>query len=242
MKIGIAIVEDNEKTAAQLEEMACAFLRDKKAEFACTVYHSGVEFLDKLNSGTDIVLMDIRMPNMNGMDTAKKMRELAPDVVLIFTTSMAQYAVQGYEVDAINYLLKPVRYADLCYALERALDRIAKREREGKKIHLSTARGVVSLNSSEIVYIEVLRHRLYYHTQKETYDIYGILNEAEDALAPHGFVRSNACYLVNLRYVKWACRYKLVLSFRGQTEELPISRNKYKAFMDRFREYLREGR
>ena len=105
----IAIVEDNVSEAEVLEKYLNRFAKESATEINCTRFSDGAEFLDGYRHNWDLILFDIEMPRMNGMETARKIRETDKDVVIIFVTQMAQYAIEGYSVNALDYILK-LRY------------------------------------------------------------------------------------------------------------------------------------
>ena len=240
MMTGIAIVEDDEQTSLMLEEMCNRYGKEKGIGVKVARYSNAMVFLEKYRSDISIVLMDIRMPDMDGYEAAKRLRESDKNVVIIFITSMAQYAVKGYEVNALNFMIKPARYTDLVYTLDRAIDKIRINELNSVKVQLSTSRGLVVLSSRDIVYVEALKHRILYHTADDVYDIYGVLGDVEKVLTTVGFARCNSCYLVNMLYVRWMKRYKVLLSVKEKEVELVVSRSKYKKVFEALKKYLKD--
>ena len=109
--IGIAIVEDNREQAASLETYIKTYAAEHRLAVSVSVFHDPITFLEKY-SKFHIVYMDIMMPMLNGMDAAKLLREKDEKVVLIFVTTMRQYAIQGYEVSATDFIVKPVTYPE----------------------------------------------------------------------------------------------------------------------------------
>ena len=105
--IKITIVEDNPEQAAKLEEYILCYAAEYKEEINVDIYGSGMDFLDRINVLYDIIFMDVMLPHMNGLDCTKKYRALNGKAIVIFVTNYGQYAVNGYEVDAMDYILKP---------------------------------------------------------------------------------------------------------------------------------------
>ncbi|MBO5968764.1 MAG: response regulator transcription factor, partial [Clostridia bacterium] len=106
----IAIVEDEAVYQQQLRE----YLAKYQEEFGCTlqvsVYDSGINFVHNFSSQFDIILLDVAMPYIDGIETARRIREIDSEVVILFVTNQAQHAIRGYEVDALDYILKPISY------------------------------------------------------------------------------------------------------------------------------------
>ena len=196
----IAVVEDNDAMRGEL----CGFIAQYAQESGCqldvTPFADGSQLVEPYRPGFDIIFLDIEMPTLGGMPTAERIRRQDPDVVLVFVTNMAQYAIRGYEVDALDFVLKPVSYYQFSTKLERALQRI--RRRRGGQIALQVGGGVQLLDTDDILYLETRERLLHYHTADNTWSVRGSLLKAEKELAPYHFARCNQCYLVNLRHVR----------------------------------------
>ena len=152
---------------------------------------------------------------------------------LIFVTNMSQYAVEGYQVDAWDYIVKPVLYYDFALKLERAIDRIKSRRGSGVRIQVDDAIKIVS--TRDLLYVEVAGHSLVYHTTEGIYRSTGSLKAVEKTLPPE-FVKCNNCYLVNLRYVTGLKSYTVTVG----GDELQISHPKRKEFIRKLNNYLGE--
>lgn len=231
--IQIAIVEDEQTCADQLQDYLLKFQEEEKEPLDITTYKNGIIFLnDAAAAGFDIVFMDIEMPHLDGLKTAGRFREVNPCAVLIFITNLAQYAIHGYEVNAMDYMLKPVNYSALAVRLKRAI-RIAG-QRERRKVVLKVKSGFMQMEIADIYYIEVIKHRLVYHTASGTVEVWDSLARVEKELAESGFSRCNSCYLVNMRYVT-GLQEDFV---QVQKEQLKISRSRKKEFMSALMSYM----
>lgn len=195
----IAIVEDQSQNVEQMCEYIARYAKEHGDDLDVTVYRDGSEILQGYSTGYAIIILDVEMPGINGMDAAKIIREQDEQVVLMFVTNMAQYAIHGYEVQALDFVLKPINYFTFSLRFDRAVKRA--RERLGGKVALQTCAGTVLLNTADILYLETLNRMLYYHTQDNTFTVRGSLQKAEQELAPYHFARCNQSYLVNLKYV-----------------------------------------
>ena len=150
--IKIAIVEDEAMYAKQLEEFLHQYEAENHEAFDITIYSDGDQIVNKYKSQFDIILMDVEMKFMNGMSAAEEIRKMDSEVVIIFITNMAQYAIRGYAVDALDYVLKPVSYFAFSQRLNRAIERMKKRE--AKVIMVNIKGGMVRINIANIYYIE----------------------------------------------------------------------------------------
>ena len=122
--IHIAIVEDEKEFAQTLQDYIQRYMAETHTAIQTDTFHDGMSFLDEYSGKYQIVFMDIAMPHMNGMDTAERLRKVDSNVCLIFITSLAQYAIRGYEVEALDFIVKPVAYDLFKIRLEKAISRI----------------------------------------------------------------------------------------------------------------------
>ena len=226
----IAIVEDEQSCMDTLKAYLEKLAAEKDLSFEICCFKNAVLFLENYTSDYHLVFMDIRMPYLNGMDAAHSLRELDPEVLLIFVTSMAHYAVKGYEVSAFDYIVKPVTYPDFALKMARAIRRLSH-IKTGPEIVVPTPNGMVRLSTDEIRYIETLGHHLIYHMDgAKTHTQYATLASVEEKLKQYHFARCNNCYLVNLKFVQRIKGY--TVSVDGV--ELQISQPRKKEFLRQF--------
>lgn len=221
----IAIVEDESLYQEQLIDFLNQFQREKKIPIESKLYTDGDEFVDSYEAQFDIVLMDVQMPLMDGMSAAEEIRKIDSKVVIIFITNMAQYAIKGYAVDALDYVLKPITYFPFSERLEKAIERL--QNRETKYITIKVKSGYTRLQLSDIYYVESQGHKLIFHTKEGKVESNGAMKDLEKELDDYYFFRIHKGYLVNLNHVDGINEQGAVIS----GEELPISRAKRKLFM-----------
>ena len=229
----IAVVEDNDAMRAQLCGFIAQYAQESGHQLDVTAFSDGAQLVEPYRPGFDIIFLDIEMPTLGGMPTAERIRRQDPDVVLVFVTNMAQYAIRGYEVDALDYVLKPVNYYQFCTKLSRAIQRVQRR-RGGQVVLQLAGGGIQLLDTADIYYLETRSRMLYYHTSKGEFSARASLQSAEKQLAEHHFVRCNQCYLVNLAYVKGIENdFALV-----KDDRLEISRRQRTAFLTAVASYM----
>ncbi|MBQ8094140.1 MAG: response regulator transcription factor [Clostridia bacterium] len=230
--IRIALVEDDSRHVQKITEYLERFRTEKGLAMSVRIFPDGEDIVENYRPEYDIILMDIQMRFLDGMTAARLIREKDKETVLIFLTSMAGYAIQGYEVEALDYILKPVSYDMFAQKLWRAIDVVQRNHTHN--VVLTLKDGMVKLDVSEIRYIEARSHRMIYHTADMEYDVRGRLDDLEKELLPYGFFRSNRGYLVNLYHIT---------AVRGDCcliggEKLPISRVRKPVLLEKLTEIL----
>ena len=160
--INLAIVEDEDSYAEQLTEFVNKYQKESGNCFKITRFKDGDEITNGYRSQFDIILMDIEMKLVDGMTAAEEIRKLDQNVVIMFITNMTNYAIRGYQVDALDYVLKPVSYFAFSQKLDRAISRI--RKSDSKIISVEMPSGVKKLDIDNIFYIESEGHNLNFYT------------------------------------------------------------------------------
>lgn len=232
----VAIVEDHDTTALQLQDHLEQFGRENGLSVRISRFSDGAKLVGDYRHDWDLLLLDVDMPVMNGIETARAVRQVDAQVLIIFITNLAQYAIKGYEVDALDYVLKPVSYYALAMRLKKALRML--RSTDEKALMLKRDGDMVRVPLSQIYYIEIYNHSLLYYTADGSIKItgaYNTLGELEQQLAGHGFARCHNCYLVNLRYVDGIGHGSLKVF----DAELPISRGRRKNVMNQLMAYAK---
>ena len=230
--IQIAVIDDDPEERRKERELLEKFAGQEQLLIRIEEYSSGRSFLARYNGEVDIILLDIEMPGMDGMETAKAIRETDPSVLLIFVTNLAQYALFGYEVEALDFMVKPVDYASFALKMKRAVSRPTKRAEEW--IPVRQERETRQVPVSHIRYLEVSGHYVCYHTTEGNLTEYITMKEAEKKINRSYFVRCNQSYLVNLRFITAVTKDTV---FVGE-EELAFSRPQKKVFLAAYSEFL----
>lgn len=230
--IRIAIVEDEEKEIALLEDSLKRYFSKNGGEYSHGVFRNGLEFIDSYKADFDVILMDIEMPLLDGFKAAQKLREMDAAVSIIFVTNMAGYAIKGYEVNAVGFIVKPVTYFALEMNLNKAIARFSRNN--AVNIVVTTRTSVNLISAESLVYVEVMRHNIIYHTETDAISTRGNMKEVEERLKGLPFERCNNCFLVNLKFVKAVENNVVYLT----TDSLPISRGRKKHFIEALMQYV----
>jgi DNA-binding LytR/AlgR family response regulator len=230
--INLAIVEDEDSYADQLTEFVNRYQQESGNHFKITRFRDGDEITNGYKSQFDIILMDIEMKLVDGMTAAEEIRKLDQNVVIMFITNMTSYAIRGYQVDALDYVLKPVSYFAFSQKLDRALGTVKKEDSNIISIEMSS--GVKKLDIDNIFYIESQGHNLNFYTGAGEFTIRAKLSDFEQQLAPYHFFRSNKGYLVNLKYVDGVEKGACIIAGK----QLLISRARKNDFMAALTDYM----
>lgn len=233
--IRVAVVEDEETHRNEIQEFLTRYSKEHSVQFSVRSFPNAIQFLDRYDHDFELVLMDIALPELDGMSAIKKLREIDGNILVIFVTSLAQYAINGYEVGAFDFLLKPVSYYNLVMKIDRALERIGSRSE--KKIWVSSRSEKKLISVSKLQYVEVIKHKIIYHTVEGSISTVGSMKNVCAELEGLPFELCNQCYLVNLFYVTGIDDYKCLLG----KKELQISLPKRKSFIRALNNYLAGG-
>lgn len=228
----IAVVDDEQEQRTQLEDCLRRYGQETGTGLDVVQFGDAQEFLRQDPGGFDVVLLDIQMPGLDGMTVARQLRARNQRLVLIFVTNMAQFAIEGYAVDAMDFILKPVSYYRLAATLTKARSRL--QTETGVALVLHTKDGTYRLDSARVHYIEMLNHHTIFHTEDGVFDTTGSLKKLEEQLTGQSFARCNNGYLVNLRFVRGVEGSDVVVG----GDRLLISRTRRKAFLQRLSEFF----
>ena len=231
--MNIAVVDDNLNDRKMILDYLFQFFNESGVDYTTSTFEDGVSFLKDYSFSYDFIIFDIDMPQMSGIDTAKELRKRDSNVTIMFVTNMPQYALEGYSVEAVDYVLKPLSYPDFRLKMKKATRYILRNS--VKKVTINTTEdGLITVDSSDIYYVESKLHYIYYHTKKGIYKMRAKLTEVEDILLPYHFARSGGSFLINLTYLEKIDGNEIVVA--GET--LPLSRRMKASLMSAFTKYI----
>lgn len=230
----IAIVEDDKNDMQILQNYLNRYEQELSVHFRVTTFSDGLDIISDYKAEYDIILLDIQMKHLDGMRTAEKIRALDEDVIFIFITSTVQFAVQGYTVDALGYVLKPVPYLAFSQILSKAA-RLVQKKQTKCYLTLDVDGCQLKLDTAQITYVESQKHDVLVHSEKGSYRTAGPLKRMEELLLSQGFAKCHNAYLVNLHHVMALMPNTVRLS---DGTELPVSRARKKSFLDSFTDYV----
>ncbi|HIZ22517.1 MAG TPA: LytTR family DNA-binding domain-containing protein [Candidatus Blautia faecigallinarum] len=228
----IAICDDERSFVRYLSDLLNRYSKETEQDIKVTAYYDGMELIEKYDTTIDLIFLDIQMKIVNGLHAAESIRKKDAGVGIIFLTTLTQYGLEGYKYQAINYIIKPMKYMRLKSELDKFVERSRKEERPSLVIANDTGKYKVPLKS--IRYIETYNRNLMFHTEQENIICYRSMKEIERELCGKDFVRCHTSYIVNLFYVKGIKKLDMEL-ITG--EILPISQPKRKRFMEKLTDY-----
>ncbi len=222
----IAVVEDEKHCSDLLKEYIERYCRENEEEARVSFFSDGIDIASDYTAQYDIIFLDIMMRHMDGLKAAEYIRKKDKNVILAFVTGDARYAIKGYSVEALCFMLKPVSYSVFAKEFGRCVDKM--KSGRGKYIVLNTEYGIDRIAIDKIVFIESQNHKMVINTTERSYCVYETMKSLEGKLPKMQFVRCNNCYLVNLDHVKGVHGEYVVIGSR----ELKISRSRRKSFLE----------
>ena len=230
--IRVAVVEDEQEGRDVLNRYLGQYQKERGCEFQISLFQDGSEITRDYRPEYDIILMDIQMASIDGMTAAELIRARDPEVILIFITQLAQYAIRGYAVEALDYLLKPVSYFAFSQRMDRAAERV--QQRTAHYMMVPVKGGSQKVDVSRIRYVESHGHTMTLHMDKGELEVSSTMTEMEKLLKGCGFSRCNKGYLLNLACVDGIREGCAVLG----EDRLLISRGRKAAFMEDLSNYI----
>lgn len=230
--IQIAVAENSPEEMDRMTEYLERYRKEHGLSFQVSCFADGSNLMEHYQAVYDMIFLDIEMPNMDGMATARRIREIDPEVILVFVTHMAQYALKGYEVRAMDFLVKPLTYGAFELRMDLLMRRIAGNN--VRKLLLTNKNETRRISVDRLIYVEANGHKMYFHTEDGTYESNCTMKWVEEQLEGANFFRCDHGLLVNLRYVSWVGQSELLAG--GQ--RLKVSRPKRKLFLQALADYI----
>lgn len=229
----IAICDDEKEICSGLKRLV---LR-QRPDCEVFLFESGRQMLQS-RQRFRIVLMDIQMEGMSGIETARALRMKDENAVLIFVTALKEYVFDAFDVSAFHYLIKPVSEEKFRRVFERACREVEKRGREeAEQVFFRTRNRSFTLRKQDILYVESRGRKVDIHTVRECVTVYATMNGLEEQLGS-GFYRCHRGYLVNLAHVSEYEPDRILLQ-GGETAFM--ARDKYTEFVKIYMRFLKEG-
>lgn len=231
--INIAIVEDDLQTKNELIAYYSKFASQHQFEINIDAFSTGEQLLFARHQKYDLISLDIDLPLMNGLELAKKIREKNSEVLIIFVTNLAQMAIHGYEVQAFDFIVKPLHYYSFELKLTTAFKKISNTQ--DYYIYVRYQSDLYRIKSSDLLYAEIQDHYLYYHLATgEKINQKATIKELEEQLKHLPFSRCNNSYLINLKFVESVVKDEVKVG----KDWIKISRGRKKIFLQDLANYM----
>lgn len=231
--INIILCDDDIPFLDNLNKFIKLYQEKKQTDISIRCFNDGMDLVKNYCLETDVIFLDISMKQLDGIETAKKIREIDKKVIIIFLTSIIKYALTGYSLNASSYIIKPITYSKLTIELDHAIEKI--HEIENQFIKIRNNEGIFKLYINDIQFVETHdRHTLIHMAKKNVTSFYN-MKTLEQKLQPYCFIRCHSSFIVNAKYIESI--EKLVLT-TTTGRQLPISQQKRKDVMKLIAIYL----
>lgn len=220
----VAFVDDDERFVNIQKEYLVRAAQEIGTSCEVSTFSDGLDFLEHYSVGFDILFLDVEMPHLDGLETARRVRQMDQKVCIIFMTNMARYAIHGYEVDAVDFVVKPVGYFTFLEKFKKAVRFCSLRQ--DRSLMLSQDDQLVRISFPSIYYLEKEKNYLVYHTEWGEFRERGTMVDKEAVFNGCGFFKCTSGCLVNLRHVK---KLSADTVWVGNMT-LPVSRQQRKSF------------
>ena len=234
--IRIGVVEDDPASCQLVLDYLNRYQKENGEQFTVSVFDDGARIVEKYSPVYDILLLDIEMKEMDGMEAARRIRERDDKVVIIFITAAPQYAISGYEVRALSYLLKPLPWFAFSQELKKSIDMV--RRNDDDSMLIDTGKGQMRLNLADILYLESIRHTIVIHTLDASCPSTAHSRTWKPSL-PTTILPLELLLSVNLKHVTGVADQDCIMS---NGEQLRVSRPRKKAFLTALTDYMGGGR
>lgn len=218
-----AICDDDPDIRAMLRDYLDRFSHTMGFLISTSLFESGEALLAEDLSGLDLLILDIQMAGMDGLSTARAIRGRHQNLTIIFFTNYIQYALEGYEVQAYRFLLKPLSYERFAQVVGQALTELHSRKEAMLVVRTKTRTSSIPIDS--LLYAETYKGHVLLHTAGDTVEAFESMKELESALKEHGFLRCHTAFLVSLREIRSVTSQDVLL--RGG-QVLPLSKHRRK--------------
>lgn len=234
--LSIAVCDDAALECTELTKQIREILEKRGISALFREFYRAKDFLEAPET-FDLLFLDIKMPEMDGMELAKRLRQETGDTLLVFVTALQEYVFDAYDVEAFHYLVKPVKEEKLEQVLLSALNKIKQRP-ESDFLLVSSNRALKKIFLKDIVYLEALGRIVKIHGTREDVETYAQIGSLEEKLKGKDFFRCHKGYLVHLKYVDTFQKNQIFLE-NGET--LLLAKRRYEAFQKEILAYMKKA-
>lgn len=229
--IKFGICDDDKKVIEEIKQCIKSY---EGIKYEIFTYESGEELLNSFKK-VDVIFLDIDMTGINGIETAKKIREFDKEVKIIYVTSYTDYLNLAFSVHAFGYLNKPVNKEEIHKQIKEVLSYSKEKKRE--KLEFLTLEGVVRLFPEDIYYFEYINRKVILETSDKKYILKAKITKMAEDMKEYGFIMPHKSFTVNLFHVKCIKGYNI---FMTNGSIIPLSQKKSSEFRNEFNKFLEE--
>lgn len=236
LMIKIAVCDDEVSAVQNLSDNIKSFMDSKDLKYTISKFFDSESLLLDIsmkNIYFDAVFLDIKMNQMNGMDAAKEIRKANNKTNIIFVTALKEYVFDSFEVDAVNYLVKPIEIQKLQRTLEKLVRLVSSTDDNFIIIHKNSE--ITKISFSDIMYCEAVNHHIFLYERNNIHEYKSKIDDLEKELTDD-FFRCHRSYIVNLKYVD---SYSNGFAYLPSSERIPIAIRRQQAFMKALLHYQR---
>lgn len=227
----IAICDDEQLALIRTKEtLETAY---KSIDLIVDIYSDGNKLIEVSKTYKyDLIFLDVEMPLIDGIETAKKLRKNGDETALVFLTSHVEYALKGYEVNALRYLLKPAKVEQI----REIINHLIESQKKIKQLLVKSKEDTVMINVNHIVYMEAQNQDIIIVTKDEKYCNRYNLKDYEEELKEYNFIRCHRSYLVNISHIMRISGKEIIMD---NSDNIPLSRTKEKKIKEALCEYVK---
>lgn len=233
--IHVTVCDDEKITRDSIVRALKRYSEESGTEMEITEFASADSLLNNYPKDIDLLLLDIYMPGIDGMDAARAIREFDQEVCLIFITTMYQRAIEGYKVRAFGFIRKPVSFEEFSHEIGDAIANIRRNSEKDHVITVKSSGKAYRVPVSKISYCEVRGHYISLCVDGQIREYRCPIRELEEQLGKYGFFRCHASFLVSADAIQEIRQVDILLK---DGNVVPISQRRRKAFMSALSEYL----
>lgn len=229
----IAVCDDEERFLTDIKDHIYEIYNSMDVVVDC--FTSGKNLINSFDKQSyDLVFLDIEMPEIDGLTLAKMLREKSNELNIVFLTGHIEYALEGYEVNALRYLTKPVKKDKMLEVLHYVSEKLTKNHK--LKIRVDGEDTFIDVN--DIIYFEAQNQYIMIYTKTGEYLVRYNISDYENELVKDGFFRTHRSYLVNLSKVKKIGKAEVIME---GDKEVPVSRNTVKVLKEALYSYIEKA-
>ncbi|MDD4689661.1 MAG: LytTR family DNA-binding domain-containing protein [Eubacteriales bacterium] len=237
----IAICDDDKDYILHITQQLAKYRIEKLSDIRWASFQTGLSLLSAIEDGEifDAVVLDIYMNEINGLDVAKKIRDMNKSIDIIFLTSSPLFAVDSYSVDAIDYIIKPIKEEKLHQVLDKLISQKETISDQGIPVKDSEG-GITKVIWNQLMYMEAMGHYtlLYHRNGTTTRTSTSFTSLLKQASSQNCFVQTHRSYAVNLHYVHRIAKNEIVMLCGSK---LPLPKSRYQNISERFHDVIFGG-